>query len=580
LRNLIFGLLLLQLACLAFSGSIDAAARRAFWRAFSPELTLVGSRESPYGNIAILKSGNTPKESLTAKGTGQFNVYQSGRLVCSLPDRGEAAPLAHLCMVQRQSPPRRILLIGGGFAGMLKEILKHPVQTVDYVEIDPLLIRVAWQFSGAQDRKALEDRRVRIHHVDGRAFVRRNRERYDLILVNAPEPVTTQSNRFFTREFFQNIRQRLNEDGIFCLGAVTSEPLYQGEDILRRNGSIYATLRNVFPQVLITPGNPCYFLASAGTDAPTLESAIVLKRLTDRGIKSTDIFPLVEDFYVRKVNYELRTGRSYDALGTSTTPAPDAIRPLNTDLRPIVYYYSIQVWSRIVGDRTFVGVRRLENAGIGLLAALLLGAGWWGWRTTVKDGSGAGRLQVVAAGMLACGLTGMVMEMMTILAFQNTVGSIYQSVGVLVALFMLGLACGARWALTRAPSQRAGFSFAMVQTTLTIFALATPFLLQSLEGLELSVAEAFAYGALNLIAGALVGCAFPLGVALTGDGNDSKAALLYAADLLGGCLGALVISPWLLPRWGLATVALLCAGLNGIATIWAWKTVGVEKAAT
>ncbi len=102
---------------------------------------------------------------------------------------------------------------------MIYEALKHPsVEAVEYEELDPLLIELIRKFSTSLTESELNDRRVRIQYIDGRMYLQTARRTYDLILVGITEPSTLQTNRFFTREFFQLARARLNRGGILVLG--------------------------------------------------------------------------------------------------------------------------------------------------------------------------------------------------------------------------------------------------------------------------------------------------------------------------------------------------------------------------
>ena len=118
--------------------------------------------------------------------------------------------------------PRRVLLIGGGVAGDLREILKHPVDHVTYVELDPLLIEAARAYLPPSDAVVLDDPRVTLALTDGRLYVKRRFEsiardspgkasdRFDVVILDLPEPATGALNRFYTREFFAEVQSLLN----------------------------------------------------------------------------------------------------------------------------------------------------------------------------------------------------------------------------------------------------------------------------------------------------------------------------------------------------------------------------------
>lgn len=541
---------------------VESATRRAAWKAFNPDLELRMTRESAYGSIAVLERG------------GEFSVYQSGRLLFSLSDRGEAAPVTHLFLAQHEAP-REVLLVGGGASGALKEILRHPVARVTYLELDPALVEVAKRFASPADRAALSDPRVRVLSRDGRGFLQRGGESLNLIIVNAPEPTTQQDNRFYTYEFFLSVKRRLAPGGVFCLGAVASEAGGQTEVLLRRNRIIYATLGRVFGRVLAVPGNPTCFLASDAEGKPTLQEGAVGARLSARGITGVNTAPLLDTFYIEKANAELRTGRAYNPLAEPIESAADRF-PVNSDLHPVVYFLSVLYWSQVVGDHA---AEMLLGKGSGALAWLILlgavGCCIGGWVRERRTGR-TGRATCLAVAVFACGLTGMALEMMVLYTFQNTYGSVYQAVGLILGLFMLGLAAGAHAGDRLAGAGNPVRRFTAGLWMLGGFALAAPILLFLPRLTDLPAFDISACAAVNFAAGCLVGGIYPLAVAAAPPEPDDghSAGILYGSDLLGGCVGALVVSASILPLAGFFNTALFCAALCiGAAVLVRWGAI-------
>jgi spermidine synthase len=127
---------LLAAAFAAFLGgaAFDRATARWRWNALQEGSELAGIRDSRYGRIAVTRF------------RGQSNFFVSGHLAFSLPDRAGAAALAHGVLCEHPSP-RSLLLVGGGVSGLVRECLKHPLDRIEYVELDPRLIAV-WGTAG------------------------------------------------------------------------------------------------------------------------------------------------------------------------------------------------------------------------------------------------------------------------------------------------------------------------------------------------------------------------------------------------------------------------------------------------
>ncbi|MCP4589673.1 MAG: hypothetical protein GY842_02920, partial [bacterium] len=227
--------------------------------------------------------------------------------------------------------PREVLLIGGGVAGDAREILKHPTARVTYVELDPLLIEAARAHLPPGDAAVLDDPRVTLVLGDGRLYVKVVRRAFDVVILDLPEPATGALNRFYTREFFAEARAALAPGGIFALGLPSAEN-YWSLELARRNGSVYHTLRAVFPEVLVLPGEHNFFLAS---DVPlATDPAVLAGRLGERSVETRWVTPAY-------VEYVFTTDRF--ATVQAELAATVGGR-LNHDLTPTCYYYNLALW--------------------------------------------------------------------------------------------------------------------------------------------------------------------------------------------------------------------------------------------
>ena len=107
----------------------------------------------------------------------------------------------------------RILVIGGGDGGVVRELAKYDtVEQIDVVEADPLLVEVCRKYF-PQMACSLNDPRVHIYHEDGLRFIRSKSDAYDLIIIDSPNPFGA-GEGLFTKEFYGNCFNALHEDGI------------------------------------------------------------------------------------------------------------------------------------------------------------------------------------------------------------------------------------------------------------------------------------------------------------------------------------------------------------------------------
>ncbi len=138
--------------------------------------------------------------------------------------------------------PEKVLVIGGGDGGALREILKHPVKEVTLVELDKSVIELVKEHLPEMPQGAFEDPRVKLVFNDGRAYVETTEEKYDVVVLDVTDP-KGQAARLYTKEFYEAVRGILREGGL----AVThSEGLTNNRVAFLR---IFRAMGEAFPKV-------------------------------------------------------------------------------------------------------------------------------------------------------------------------------------------------------------------------------------------------------------------------------------------------------------------------------------------
>ncbi len=499
-------------------------------------------RDSPYGRIAIT-------------GQGEQRAFFVNGLLFFETQGTSAEEIAHLPLLAHPSP-RRVLLIGGGVSGTLVEILRHPsIQSVHYVELDPVLIVAARAELPSDQAAALDDPRLTLAHQDGRLYVRQQRQLspFDVVILDLPEPATGQLNRFYTQEFFAEVHSILAPNGLFALHLPWQEN-YPGPALQYLDGSIYRTLAAEFANIMPFPSGGQLTLLASDATLPT-KATTWTERLRERGIETRWVVPSVLDYLVR-------IDRVKEAQLLLETVSD--VR-LNRDLTPISYYYDLAAWlfrlygglSRWIAPVSFFQLGWL----VLLLAAVAILLRRW----------------PVPAAVGFTGLAGMTLEVILLFGFQVFHGYVYSQIGLLVTAFMAGLVLGAlvggRWFA----GHRAGTSGrprlnplkVLLRTQGGVFFLG----IGCLVSLVLWKPPAWIFPFLLLMAGTLTGLVFPVAVACLTTSERSKPdqepagliGILYSADLAGGCLGAILASVWWLPILGIPQTCLVVAlfGLAG-----------------
>lgn len=147
--------------------------------------------------------------------------------------------LAHVPLFTHPKP-ERVLVIGGGDGGTVREVLKHPsVRHVHLVEIDERVIEVSREYL-PEISCGLSDRRVKITVGDGVEYMSQVKAGYDVILVDAPDPAGP-AEGLFTLDFYKDARRALRKDGV--LSAQTESPFLQPDLV----NEVYACISKAFP---------------------------------------------------------------------------------------------------------------------------------------------------------------------------------------------------------------------------------------------------------------------------------------------------------------------------------------------
>jgi len=467
------------------------------WKGVEPFQTT----ESRYGEISVIKIRE------------QSSIYVNGQIFFTYPDRPEEELRTHLPMTIHPNP-LKILIIGGSL-GTLKEFLKYPVSRIDFLELDRKLVEVSLRLINMkEDKDALRDSRVKIVIEDGRRFIKKlKRQEYDLIILNLPPPVTASINRFYTTDFFKEVRKGLNNGGILTITLQQSSG-YIGRGMQTANGSVYNSLKSVFRYVEVTTQEYGGFFASdsiLNTNAEELE-----KRFVNRGVRTRyfsqflfyDIFSTFGKDYVKKRLAEIQL--------------------INKDLRPSSYLYNLILWSEVHGGSILKHLLKLREWHIiSLLLSIVIIVTPLIFRKSKR---------AISFCILTTGFSGMAFIIAVILAYQSLYGYVYEKIGILSATFMIGLWIGSY--ILRPPER-------LLKNILSLEILSIGLAITS----SLFFKAEILFYVLNFLLGIIAGREFNIANILWGE--TGVAGKLYGLDLTGAVLGAFIPAIILIPLFGI-----------------------------
>mmetsp|Transcript_6151 Transcript_6151/g.22621 ORF Transcript_6151/g.22621 Transcript_6151/m.22621 type:complete len:244 (-) Transcript_6151:2329-3060(-) len=138
--------------------------------------------------------------------------------VIQLTERDECAyqeMIAHLPLCALKSAPKKVLVVGGGDGGVLRELSRYDsLEHIDICEIDEGVINAAKKYF-PKVACGFEDPRVHVHIADGVAFVKQQTAEYDAIIVDSSDPIGP-AQALFERPFYTYMHNALKPGGVVC----------------------------------------------------------------------------------------------------------------------------------------------------------------------------------------------------------------------------------------------------------------------------------------------------------------------------------------------------------------------------
>ncbi len=173
---------------------------------------IVYAKETPYQNIVMTKH------------KGDLRLFLNGNLQFSSSDEYRYhESLVHVPFNFAKSP-RSVLILGGGDGLGLREVLKHEsVVEIKLIDLDPEISRL-----GRENRNVLRvnqgsmnNDRVEVINSDAYKYLLNSQERFDVIIIDLPDPNNPSLARLYSREFYRLIKMHLSKDGVFVTQATS-----------------------------------------------------------------------------------------------------------------------------------------------------------------------------------------------------------------------------------------------------------------------------------------------------------------------------------------------------------------------
>jgi predicted membrane-bound spermidine synthase/Na+-translocating ferredoxin:NAD+ oxidoreductase RnfG subunit len=375
----------------------------------------------------------------TAQAEYLYGVYQNqwvaireGGVCEALPNKSAAGQIAAISLCQ--NPDAESVLVVGSGLGVCYEFLHLPqIKTVTWAHCDSEYAQKIDHFIEPQFKVSSE--RFRRINGDVRTLLSREKRYYDIVIVNLPEATSSVLNRYYTLQFYHQVKESLRQGGVLAVRVAGGENI-MGTELINLGASTKLTLQKVFPRLVITPGEDTWFIAS---DSKNLTGDPAALRDRFAAIKGA-----AEGFSPQALLSVYLPVRAAKAMENySAADLPEGLL-VNSDSRPLTNLYSLLLAAKQSGAPVTRFVKCLALAGplaflIPVLVFVVLRAVYV-LKTDKQGGKSSfdSSFLVFSAGWLGIGVVIVLMYL-----YQTLFGSLYLHIGVISSLFMVGLTVGA-----------------------------------------------------------------------------------------------------------------------------------------
>ncbi|MBT9169457.1 MAG: Polyamine aminopropyltransferase [Syntrophomonadaceae bacterium] len=231
-------------------------------------------------------------------------------------------PLAH-CALFSHVNPKDVLIIGGGDGGLLREVVKHPVNSITLVDIDREVIELTKKYLPDFAGNSWDDKRLKIYIEDGAIFVKKTKKKYDIIILDTPDPIGPALSLFKTT-FYLNCKKILAPAGIII--RQTGSSILQPEEM----PSNFRQMEELFPEVKV-------FLTAVATYIGGYFSFVAAS--TEKGIFKKSLSQINKRFNKLKLKTEWYTPNMHKASMILPRELADSLKKTEYGIELIVDLY-------------------------------------------------------------------------------------------------------------------------------------------------------------------------------------------------------------------------------------------------
>ena len=488
----------------------------------------------------------------TAQAEYLYGVYQNqwivmceGSVIETLPNESTAGRIAAIGLSQKPDS-NKVLVIGSGL-GLCQQFLRIPqIRTINWSHCDNEYVQEVKKVI-PPEFKIIDNR---LHRLDGdiRLLLAEEKQAFDIVILNLPDATNSVLNRFYTLEFYRQIKSALKPRGIFQIRMTGGENI-MGTELINLGASTKLTLEQVFSKLVITPGEDTWFIASDS------------ENLTGDPGTLRDRFASIEgasEFFTPQALLSVYLPERADAAIKNYLGADLPKEFLvNRDSRPLTHLYSLLLAAKQSGAPITKLIKYLVLAGplafiIPVLVFVVLRVVYI--LRTAKNGNASGFDSGYLVFSTGCVSIGVVIVLMYL--YQTRFGSLYQHIGIVSSMFMIGLTIGAVLTRHLLTNDRK----VQPEKLLFVVILVHSLILSTIAFWPTERLTHLSFGIAFILCGLFIGGYFPIAAKQLSDfafENSQVGSKLETADHIGASAGGLLTSLALVPILGARTTLLV-----------------------
>ncbi len=477
---------------------------------------------SAYGPITVIRKA------------GITNLFSAGSLLATSEDQLPVEEFIHMSLSAIDPEVSlEVLFIGAPLSGQISEITKYKLQSLDCLQINPLLWRLIPDLPAGIEQKD----KINFITQDPRIYLRKTQKKYDVILMHTPPPANLALNRYFTEDFFRLIAKNLKAEGIFSFNIPSKREILSPQ-FINFNSSIINAIDKIFLYRLISPSDTMLIIASNQkeiADQYLFNNFSITKPET----KFFTIYHFKDNLNQQMRNY--------------TESMLDKNIPPNTDLHPTGFLNYFQLEQTKFYPNLKLDIKKTRSgivkflAGLGILIIII---------------SYLSRKFSCLLDIAGIGFTSISLSSIIFILFQLFCAGLYWKLGLLIGLFMVAVTAGVL-SVETFQTKHIPRLFSLYLCWIIIISI----LLLNLKSIGQSNHAEYIFYLYALICGFLTGSAYPLlsqNLLKHQIPKQEIPIIIYSADLSGAFLGTLACGLLLIPFLGIPNTLLTLIFLNAL----------------